>query len=190
MGLDQYGMIVRPHPENTNFSYYEGEKGEDPSKYAITVCQWRKHPNLQGWMENLFNVKADAAAYDGTVYDTSYDDTPLITMTTPTSTEEVPAGRIVSGEEEMQRLIGAEVFSSRVASIGKSRVFNNQPIRLSASDIDELEMVIKNNELPSTTGFFFGDDADEEYKEKDLAFIEVARMAMNEGFEVYYDSWW
>ena len=36
----------------------------------------------------------------------------------------------------------------------------------------------------------FGDDADEEYKEKDLAFIGVARMAMDEGFEVYYDSWW
>ena len=46
MGLDMYAYRVKPHPENTQFSF-EGEK-ED-------LAYWRKFNALHGWMEKLYN---------------------------------------------------------------------------------------------------------------------------------------
>ncbi len=82
--------------------------------------------------------------------------------------------------------------------------FNCIPVRLTLSDIEQLEAHIVDKKLPETGGFFFGDDSfnwDDEngkpfedgdyyYKETDLKFIEDARKAIEEGKEVYYDSWW
>ena len=41
MGLDQYAYTVNKH----------GEKE--------TICEWRKHPNLHGWMENLWRSQGN-----------------------------------------------------------------------------------------------------------------------------------
>tara|TARA_Y100000593_G_scaffold94174_1_gene192043 strand:- start:35645 stop:35992 length:348 start_codon:yes stop_codon:yes gene_type:complete len=41
MGLDQYAGIQ-----------------EDGSKEIQSIAEWRKHPNLQGWMENLWRDKS------------------------------------------------------------------------------------------------------------------------------------
>lgn len=61
---------------------------------------------------------------------------------------------------------------------------------------------IKNDKLPATTGFFFGDGdyydpkffgsqakANNE-KEKDIAIIQNAITKIIEGSVIYYDSWW
>ena len=53
-----------------------------------------------------------------------------------------------------------------------------------------LEHAIKNNILPETEGFFFGDNSSEHYKEEDLQFIEDALEAVKDGNDVYYSSWW
>lgn len=54
MGLDQYA--------------YLNERAEDGSKTELAY--WRKHPNLQGWMENLWVERGrpvdPASAMDGT----------------------------------------------------------------------------------------------------------------------------
>ena len=82
--------------------------------------------------------------------------------------------------------------------------FNCIPVRLTLSDLEQLEAHIVDKKLPETGGFFFGNDSydwDDEngrpfekgnyhYKETDLEFIENARKAIEEGKEVYYDSWW
>ena len=82
--------------------------------------------------------------------------------------------------------------------------FNWIPVRLTLSDLEKLEAHIHNKVLPETGGFFFGDDSyswdnedgkpfeegDYYYKQTDLEFIELARKAIEEGKEVYYDSWW
>jgi hypothetical protein len=82
--------------------------------------------------------------------------------------------------------------------------FNCIPVRLTLSDIEQLEAHIIDKKLPETGGFFFGGDSfdwddengkpfkdgDYHYKETDLKFIEDARKAIAEGKEVYYDSWW
>ena len=82
--------------------------------------------------------------------------------------------------------------------------FNCVPVRLTLSDLEQLEAHIEGKSLPETGGFFFGHDSfgwesedgepfkegDYYYKETDLEFIELARKAIAEGKEVYYDSWW
>jgi len=71
MGLDQYAYAVRPNKANTDFSYVEetiervGENDTITTESYVLIQQWRKHPNLQGWMEDLFQRKADAQGYEG-----------------------------------------------------------------------------------------------------------------------------
>lgn len=91
---------------------------------------WRKHPNLHGWMEDLYREKG-----------------------------------------------------------GKEDVFNCVNVKLDEEDIDRLEEDIKDENLPFTQGFFFGESQPED-KEDDLEFIRKAREAITEGYDVYYTSWW
>jgi hypothetical protein len=123
MGLDQFSYSIDS----------EGNKTE--------IAYWRKHPNLQGWMENLWESK----------------------------------GRPNANDES--------------DSMGLSE-FNCVPVELSYEDLDSLEKDIQNSNMPQTAGFFFGDDSDDYYKEKDLEFIRSARFALDNGNKVYYDSWW
>ena len=50
MGLDQYGLARRGEPktDDEGFTYYED---------SMELAYWRKHPNLQGWMEDLYHEK-------------------------------------------------------------------------------------------------------------------------------------
>ena len=53
MGLDQYAFAVKPSKEDTPFSFANHDKTE--------IAYWRKHPNLQGWMERLWLEKREQA---------------------------------------------------------------------------------------------------------------------------------
>ena len=112
MGLDQYAFV----------------EVDEPLEFAY----WRKHPNLQGWMENLWRKQ------------------------NPESEED----------------------------------FNCINLYLTKENIEELESTILNNRLPETSGFFFGQDSDEYYKEKDLEFISKAKEYLAKGYKIYYGSWW
>ena len=71
--------------------------------------------------------------------------------------------------------------------------FNCESVQLTPEDLDNLEKAINDMDLPETEGFFFGTDSYEDYEEylrDDLAFIEKAREAINDGYEVSYSSWW
>lgn len=91
---------------------------------------WRKHPNLHGWMEQLYFEKG-----------------------------------------------------------GTEDCFNCVGLVLIADDLQKLETVIRENSLPETTGFFFGNTDGSEIDD-DLAFIAKAREAIADGYTVYYCSWW
>ncbi len=67
--------------------------------------------------------------------------------------------------------------------------FNGAPVVLTPEDLDRLEVVIQEDALPPTAGFFFG-ASDGREKDDDLAFIAKAREAIAAGYTVYYDSWW
>ena len=50
MGLDQYGVARKGEAktDEEGFTFYEDE---------MELAYWRKHPNLQGWMEELYHEK-------------------------------------------------------------------------------------------------------------------------------------
>ena len=69
--------------------------------------------------------------------------------------------------------------------------FNCQPVQLTLNDLDDLEVAIKENALPDTQGFFFGNNPpDDESNEDDLEFICAARKVIAEGDAVYYSAWY
>ena len=68
--------------------------------------------------------------------------------------------------------------------------FNGIEFELTAEDLDELEYAVQNDRLPATSGFFFGDGADDYYKPSDLKFIQEARAEMFLGLKVFYNSSW
>ena len=122
MGLDQYAVARRGEPVEKDGQLEYPEK--------VELAYWRKHPNLQGWMENLYHENG--------------------------------------GTEE----------------------FNCVEVELTLGDLDSLEAAITGTELPETCGFFFGENSDDHYKDKDLRFIEEARQYINDGYTVVYSSWW
>lgn len=105
------------------------------------IAYWRKHPNLHGWMEQLWIRK-----------------------------------------------LAAESEAPENSAWGSS--FNGIELELTWEDLDELERAVTNNQLPSTRGFFFGEDADEYYRESDLKFIREAKAELFLGLKVFYNSSW
>jgi hypothetical protein len=73
---------------------------------------------------------------------------------------------------------------------GHTGSFNGDELELTWEDLDRLEHVVRHRALPSTTGFFFGKEADEYYKEQDLEFIKQARAELFLGLKVFYNSSW
>jgi hypothetical protein len=182
MGLDQYLYGVEAHTDNTDFDV-------SSEAASLGICTWRKHPNLQGWMEKLFNIKADAQGYKGY---TNFPDSVISKVVGEIDKDKVTPELIEKAvmEDQMQQLILEQQYISATASFNKKRMFNNQYLRLNMGDLDQLEMAVKLGELPPTIGFFFGDDSSDEYKEQDLAVIEIARNAIRYGVDVYYNSSW
>lgn len=70
MGLDQYAYAVLPHGNNTPTSiWWHTEQGAVERKeleangiaVVSEIAYWRKHPDLQGWMEQLWRLKVSMA---------------------------------------------------------------------------------------------------------------------------------
>ena len=75
-------------------------------------------------------------------------------------------------------------------SQGNTGSFNGDELELTWADLDALEQAVTHKKLPNTNGFFFGNDADELYREKDLEFIKNARTELFLGLKVFYNSSW
>ena len=130
MGLDMYAYVsAKPGARD---EYYEEkyEKGNSNIVEPRELAYWRKHPNLHGWMENLWQRK------------------------------------------------------------GGEGIFNGVELELTWEDLMELEYDIVHKALPSTQGFFFGDDSDAYYKKQDQEFIKEAKADLLCGLKVFYNSSW
>lgn len=143
MGLDMYAYVANKAGQQNEF--YEGaEFDKETGDYvnpAVTkpreIAYWRKHPNLHGWMEQLWLRKGG---------------------------------------------------SNEDSEWGTN--FNGIELELTHEDLDELERAVTHGQLPATRGFFFGDGADDHYRESDLQFIKNARAEMFFGLKVFYNSSW
>jgi hypothetical protein len=140
MGLDMYAYVAARAGQQAEF--YEGAEWDNDLKEHRNpnvnrprqICYWRKHPNLHGWMERLWNQRN-------------------------------------GGDKDADK-------------------FNGIELELTAEDLDELEYAVQNDRLPATSGFFFGNEADDYYKPSDLKFIQEARAEMFLGLKVFYNSSW
>ncbi len=94
------------------------------------IAYWRKHPNLHGWMQQLWENQ------------------------------------------------------------GNSGDFNGDELELTYKDLEILELDVIAGTLPNTSGFFFGNNADEHYRESDLEFVKNARAELFLGLKVFYNSSW
>tara|TARA_R100001244_G_scaffold104496_2_gene77510 strand:- start:186 stop:551 length:366 start_codon:yes stop_codon:yes gene_type:complete len=70
-------------------------------------------------------------------------------------------------------------------------VIECKDVYVSLDDILLLEKAIDNKELPQTEGFFYGGDSYEDYKEwgyeeQDQKFLQLAKKAINEDYEIIY----
>lgn len=68
--------------------------------------------------------------------------------------------------------------------------FNQVELELKWEDLDALERAVLDGTLPSTKGFFFGNSADDYYRDQDLQFIRDARAEIFTGLRVFYKSSW
>jgi hypothetical protein len=138
MGLDQYAYAAAKAGQQDQ--YYEDEnydkEDSDPTKIGPPreIAYWRKHPNLQGWMEQLW----------------------------------------------LERNPGGDEHTS----------FNGIELELTWEDLERLELDVIAGTLPPTTGFFFGNESDEYYREQDLDFIKKAKTEIFVGLKVFYNSSW
>ena len=136
MGLDMYAYVAAKAGAQAEYDKgmaWDKEKGAivNPSvTEPREIAYWRKHPNLHGWMFNLWQSK------------------------------------------------------------GNEGDFNGDELELTWDDLDQLEQDIRNKNLPSTTGFFFGNDADDHYREHDLKFVREAKAEAFLGLKVFYNSSW
>jgi len=122
MGLDMYAYTAA----RAGAKWDSGEQRE--------LAYWRKHPNLHGWMEQLWR--------------------------------------------------------SRNTDPSEDPMFNGIELELTWEDLEQLEEDINNVRLPSTTGFFFGNNSDDYYRAQDLEFIRQARAEIFSGLKVFYNSSW
>ena len=73
MGLDQYAFARKGEPIETTEDYtYQDFDGNTHTEQRTSVsyeeerevAYWRKHPNLQGWMEELYHEKGGEESFN------------------------------------------------------------------------------------------------------------------------------
>lgn len=111
MGLDMY-------------LYTKDKEGKE-----VEVTYWRKHPNLHGYIEQLYRER------------------------------------------------------------GGSEEFNCIEFELEKEDLENILKNSKENTLPKTTGFFFGESCEED-NEQTIEVMKKAIKLVNEGEKIFYNSWW
>lgn len=74
---------------------------------------------------------------------------------------------------------------------GTNESFNCANLRLREADLDRLERAIKDNALPETVGFFFGNNPpDKDSNNADLAFAARCRTEIEAGYAIIYSAWY
>ena len=142
MGLDMYAYVASKKGQYGEFyetAEFDATSSEFVSKTVskpVELAYWRKHPNLHGWMEQLWERK----------------------------------GKPGTGNTDAD--------------------FNGIELELTWDDLDELEKAIRHGQLPTTSGFFFGNPSDSHYYQQDLDFVNNAKAEVFLGLKVFYNSSW
>ena len=79
--------------------------------------------------------------------------------------------------------------------LGNNKEFNCQNLELERNDIEQLQALIKGDDLPESPGGFFSghqfqDQSASDYKETDLEFCDWALEEIDNGRPVFYTCWY
>lgn len=77
MGLDMYVYVATQ--AGAQSAYYEAEFGDDKSKVGTVgrpreIAYWRKHPNLHGWMRQLWESRGNSGDFNGDELELTWED--------------------------------------------------------------------------------------------------------------------
>ena len=81
MGLDQYAYVAARAGQKSE--YYDGAEFDEKTRDFVNpkmtkpreIAYWRKHPNLQGWMEQLWIRKGgNEGSFNGIELELTWDD--------------------------------------------------------------------------------------------------------------------
>ena len=80
MGLDMYAYVAgRKGQQNEYWENYNGETDTSPVEKPRELAYWRKHPNLHGWMAQLWlkregNALRESNNFNGIELELTWDD--------------------------------------------------------------------------------------------------------------------
>ncbi len=72
---------------------------------------------------------------------------------------------------------------------GQDADFNCATVLVTSDDLNRLEHALNANQLPQTTGFFFGESTPDDLNH-DREFIALARAEIADGNSIAYHAWW
>lgn len=84
MGLDQYAYIANKAGQRAEFfagSEYDAEKQEFVNPNVIEpqeIAYWRKHPNLHGWMQKLYEAKGGSGEFNHDEVELTWEDIDML----------------------------------------------------------------------------------------------------------------
>ena len=73
---------------------------------------------------------------------------------------------------------------------GNTGDFNGDQLEIDWAMLERLNDAVVNRDFPRTSGFFFGEGADDYYRNQDLEFVRQARAELFLGLRVFYNSSW
>ena len=84
MGLDQYAYVTNKAGQRAEF--YEGATWDAVAGQFVNpkmsepqeIAYWRKHPNLQGWMEKLYEAKGGDEEFNGVELELTWEDIDML----------------------------------------------------------------------------------------------------------------
>ena len=83
MGLDQYATARKGEPRTVKSEYtytdHDGNEHKGVEEYlewddSIELATWRKHPNLQGWMQELYYEKGGEGEFNCVDVELTFED--------------------------------------------------------------------------------------------------------------------
>jgi hypothetical protein len=80
MGLDMYAYAAVRAGQNTEYwESYNFETEKSSVAKPREIAYWRKHPNLHGWMEDLYRKRGgDAETFNGVELELTWEDLELL----------------------------------------------------------------------------------------------------------------
>jgi hypothetical protein len=79
MGLDQYAYVAAKAGQRDE--YYEHYDNKDnPVSEPREIAYWRKHPNLHGWMQKLWEAKGGTGEFNGDELELTWEDIDMLEM--------------------------------------------------------------------------------------------------------------